>query len=70
MGEVAIVDLAALLQYIRLVFALSSKKFCFLFASSRAEISPLERPPASAHRADARAAILNRLFFGENLWRT
>jgi hypothetical protein len=32
MGEVAIVDLAAPSQYIRLMFAMSSEKFCFLFA--------------------------------------
>jgi hypothetical protein len=32
MGEVAIVDLAAPSQYIRLAFALSSEKFRFLFS--------------------------------------
>ena len=37
MGEVAIVDLAALSQYIRLMFALSSEKFCFLFASASSQ---------------------------------
>src|SRR5690348_3162553 len=40
-GEVAIVDLAARSQYIRLVFALSSINFCFLFAySSHLTLTP------------------------------
>ena len=65
MGEVAIVDLAARPQYIRLVFALSSGKFCFLFAYPHAEVSHLESPAAAARPADARAAILNEPFLGE-----
>jgi hypothetical protein len=48
MGEVATVDLAARPQYIRLVFALSSEKFCFLFAflalKSHAWKAPLPPP--------------------------
>ena len=58
MGEVAIESLAALVDHIRFLFALSSRKIRLLFACTAGQRAPRELAFRIAHRYGLAAAMM------------